>query len=578
MLKRFINFSKRNKPFILIVVLAAIVRFAAITNVPPSLNWDEVSHGYNAYSILKTGKDEWGNYFPVIFRAYGDYKLPVYIYATTLSLTLFGLNAFAVRLPSILAGIITVVFTYLLVNELFGYKSVGIGSEKNSSKRKSQERSTALIASLLVAFEPWSLFLSRAAFEANLALALFVSAFFFFLKGLRAPKFLFPAVISFGLTVWTYNSYRIFTPLFVGIAGFIYRGELLKIFATNKKIITYYLLLTAFFFLPMFWQLANSSGQARYGKVTIIIARINELRNSSKLPGHFPRLIHNKLTFFTLRYLKNWVSHFGGDFLFFKGGSHYQFNVPNHGLLYPYNIIFLISGVLLLMKKRSKETNLILMWFYLGFVASSLTREAPHALRSVTVLPTPMIISSYAVTFLIGWLRGKLRKLFLIGFIAVFIFSAVNYLFAYSNSYRRDYSWSWQYGYREVVDYIKKNYIGYDKIIITKKYGEPHEFILFYWSWNPESYRNDANLNRFYQSNWYWVDGFDKFYFVNDWQIPHSYDEDFVLESGNLVTCHLSLVTCLLITSPGNYPEGWNKLEIVNFLDGKPAFEIYDNK
>ena len=29
--------------------------------------------------------------------------------------------------------------------------------------------------------------------------------------------------------------------------------------------------------------------------------------------------------------------------------------------------------------------------------------------------------------------------------------------------------------------------------------------------------------------------------------------------------------------TPDNYPKGWQKLETVNFLDGKPAFEMYGN-
>jgi len=86
-------------------------------------------------------------------------------------------------------------------------------------------------------------------------------------------------------------------------------------------------------------------------------------------------------------------------------------------------------------------------------------------------------------------------------------------------------------------------------------------------------YINDPNLIRFYQSNWYWVDAFDKFYFVNDWEIP-SEGTTFVLESKKEVDC--SNTSCLLITSPGNYPYGWNKLDTIKFLDDTPAFEIYE--
>ena len=161
--RKLFNFINENRLFVLIVFVAAGLRLFSLGQMPPSLNWDEISHGYNAYSILRTGKDEWGENFPLIFRAYGDYKLPVYIYLTALSEFFLGITAFAVRLPSALAGVGSVIFSYLLAKELFKKKEV------------------AIITSLLVAIEPWSLFLSRGAFEANLALCLFVAGVYFFI-------------------------------------------------------------------------------------------------------------------------------------------------------------------------------------------------------------------------------------------------------------------------------------------------------------------------------------------------------------------------------------------------------------
>jgi len=144
-----------------VVFLAFTLRFVSIEYAPPSLNWDEVSHGYNAYSILKTGKDEWGETFPSLFRAFGDYKLPVYIYLTALSEALFGLNSFSVRLPSVLAGVAAVVFTFLLVRRLFN-------------------KEVALIAALLVSIEPWTFFLSRTALEANVSITFVIAGVYFF--------------------------------------------------------------------------------------------------------------------------------------------------------------------------------------------------------------------------------------------------------------------------------------------------------------------------------------------------------------------------------------------------------------
>lgn len=566
MLKRFRKYIQENPVFVLIVVLAATLRFVYLANVPPSLNWDEVSHGYNAYSILKSGKDEWGNRFPAIFKAYGDYKLPVYIYITALLEAILGLTVFSVRLPSALAGMTTVLFTYLLAKKLFSKK-------------------VAILSSLLVAVEPWSFFLSRGAFEANLASAFIISGIYFFFLGIKKPKYLPLSAFLLGLSVWTYNSARIFVPLFVGAMFIFYKKELQNIFMRDKRITIYSLLITIFLFLPMFWQLLNPQGQARYGRVTILdegaIAQINETRATSNLYPSLARLIHNKATFFTSKFVKNWASHYSGDFLYFAGGSHYQFSVPGHGLLYPINALFLIVGVFLLLKRRSKESILILAWFFIGPVASSLTREAPHVLRSITFLPAPMIITAYGLINSYQWIKTKFTqplifpKILLFAYIVVLFGFVENYLETYFSKYRKDYSWSWQYGYRQAIEYIKEVYDEYDKIIFTKKYGEPHEFFLFYWPWDPGKYREDPNLVRFYQSNWYWVDRFDKFYFVNDWEIPKQEWENFKLESGEEFDCEIS--KCLLITSPDNYPKNWDKIVTINFLDGKPAFEILKN-
>ena len=163
-------------------------------------------------------------------------------------------------------------------------------------------------------------------------------------------------------------------------------------------------------------------------------------------------------------------------------------------------------------------------------------------------------------------------------YLSLLAISLKNYLSVYHGSYRIDYSWSWQYGYKQAAYYIKANYDKYDKIIMTKKYGEPHEFLLFYLKWNPKLYQNDPELIRFYQSEWYWVDRFDKLYFVNDWDIPTEEWEDIKMESGRTIDCPKENQRCLLITSYGNYPKGWSKLETINFLDGKPAFEILKNE
>ena len=547
----------------LILVFAFFLRAFNLSGNPPSLNWDEVSIGYNAYSVLKTGRDEWGQFLPTIFRAYGDYKLPVYVYSAIPTIFFFGLNSFSVRLASVLAGTTTVFFSYLISKYLF------------------KKQSLALLIAMLVAIEPWSLFLSRIALEANLAVALVVAGIYFMIVGIEKEnhKNIFFSSILLGLSLWTYNSARVFVPLFLISSFLIY-------FKTTTKILNKLFLPVALFccfFIPMLWQVSHSEGSARYQNVKILddgaIAKIIEQRNTTNLPPKLSRLIFNKPVYFTKVFLSNYLSHFSTDFLFINGGNHYQFNVPGNGLLFEINMIFMLTGIVVISHKKGKYKHVLFSWLLLAPIASSLTRESPHALRDIVFLPLPMILSGVGIY----WTYKnypKFSKIFSLLYLFVLVFSFSLYLKNYTTSYKNEYSWAWQYGMSDVADFITANYQKYDKIIVTKKYGEPHEFLLFYGASNnqswalPENYLEDTNLNRFYQTQWYWVDGFDKFYFMNDWQIPNSISDEFVQESKRQIDTKSGSI--LLVTSPDNYPREWHLARSIYFLDGKKAFDIVE--
>src|SRR6266404_9311757 len=84
----------------IIVLLAVLLRLWQLGNVPPSPDWDEAALGYNAYSIMHTGRDEYGKFLPVVLRSFDDYKPALYAYLTIPAISVFGLDTFAVRLPS----------------------------------------------------------------------------------------------------------------------------------------------------------------------------------------------------------------------------------------------------------------------------------------------------------------------------------------------------------------------------------------------------------------------------------------------------------------------------------------------
>jgi len=525
----------KNKYYFLFIILFLItffLRFWQLDKIPASLNWDEVSHGYNAYSILKTAKDEWGIKLPLIFRAYGDYKLPLYIYLSTPFVAIFGLNAFSIRLLSILAGSILPFIIFLIVKKILP-----------------KQNYVAIIALLITVFSPSTVFLSRIALEANLFLLIFfISVYFLITKKYSLSSFFY------ALSLFTYNSSRVILPFYLIILLFLIIRNKYPLKKNIHKFLFLFLTILIFAF-----QTFQSTGQARYKWVTLIdqgaINQINELRPK------YSRILVNKITFFIYSATKNYIAHFNPSYLFFKGGSHYQFSLPNFYLISPFFLPFLIIGLYKLFTSiRKNNLNNFLIIFFCLLIAplpSSITRDAPHVLRSIVFIPSVIIVISLSFANL----KKKNSLLALLFISLVLLFSQFKFWHQYQ-IYAKDYSSSWQHGYQEAIFYIKENYHDYDQIIFTKKYGEPHEFILFHWPWDPSSYQEDSNLKRDFYSDWYWVDSFDKFKFINDWDIKK--------ETENITK------KTLLISSPDNYNINsyTNLIKTINFLDKKPAFDI----
>ncbi|MEK7458139.1 MAG: hypothetical protein AAB612_01480, partial [Patescibacteria group bacterium] len=155
--------------FWLFVCLALVVFFAIrlpmFSKIPAGLNRDEVALGYNAYTILKTGRDEYGVWFPVSITSFGDQKLPGYVYTLIPFIAMFGLHPWVVRLPSLLAGVSIVILAGLLARQ---FSDILINEKKLRSF-------FPLLAMLAVALSPWSNHFSRVAYEAHLALAFFMA-------------------------------------------------------------------------------------------------------------------------------------------------------------------------------------------------------------------------------------------------------------------------------------------------------------------------------------------------------------------------------------------------------------------
>ena len=535
----------------MIVTLALALRFYKVTGDPPSLNWDEASIGYNAYSILKTGRDEWGKVMPVHFRSYGEYKLPAQIYASIPGIAIFGLNEFGVRITPVIYGTLTVLMLYFLARKVFDNEWI------------------AILSSFLLATSPWHIQLTRASFESSFSVFWVVIGAWFFVKGFENKKYWLWSIIPFVISIYTYNAARVFTPLFLLTLFFIYRKEVLK----NFKILVLGLSIFIVSMIPLvnFW--ISGEATVRLKLVSIgddpgFVLRINEARGSTHFPEPLPRLIHNKVTHYVYVFAGNYLSHFTPDFLFVNGAGHKQHHVQGIGELYIVQAPFILIGLYFLFRNKNKWRGLLISWLLLTFVPVSVTVDSiPNALRTLLAVVPYQMLTALGFYEVLKIFKQKKIIYWTIAVISVSIFSISfkGYLNNYYNVYPKLYSRDWQYGYNQVVGYIKDNYKDYDMIVFSRAYGEPHMFTLFFLNWDPDRYQNDPNLNRYEAYQWVWVSKFDKFYFPDLGDTGTHYQDIINANSDKKI---------LFIGKPGDFPENLPKLLKVNFLNGVGAFEI----
>ncbi|OGD86312.1 hypothetical protein A2164_00680 [Candidatus Curtissbacteria bacterium RBG_13_35_7] len=449
---------KNNFLLICIILIATILRFYQLSQIPPGLYSDEVSNGYNAYSILKTARDEYGNLLPLSFRSFGDYKPPFYIYVLVPSIAVFGLNDFAVRFPSAFAGVLTVLLTYIFTRQLF----------KNNN--------IALWASFFLAISPWHLQFSRGGFEANFMIFLTLLGVVLFLNSFKKSFLLIPSVISFGLALNTYQGAKLWVPLILLCIIVFYLKYILRF---GKKLYVP-LLILMLLAIPLFHNFNNNLIRGK---------SVSIFENSDKPIEEF---------------ITGYLSHYSPRFLFMQGDSIGRHSVPGIGELYVFEIPLVAAGLFALIKSKQVSSKFLLTWLLIAPIPASFATPVPHALRSLTFIPVWAIISSYGLKTLSTVPIKKFIKL-IAAFILLLIasYNIATYFHLYYKHYPKEKGPDWGDGYKQMVQYVETIKRNYDTIAITKWYGDPYIFTLFYLKYDPKKYLNEGGNKN----------GFDKFVF-----------------------------------------------------------------
>lgn len=566
-------FTKANLILLAIIIIASFLRFYKLQVNPPSLFGDELDLGYQAYSILKTGRDYQGNFLPIHFHSLAEWRTPLYLYSAVPSVAIWGISPFGVRIPAAIFGILGIFASYLFAKKLFGNNNIG------------------LIVAGLMAISPWSLQYSRAGFEVTEMMFFLVLGIWLFLISLKKPKWLWLSIVCLVLTPWVYSTAKLFTPIFMIFLFILYRTE---IFSISKKYLIYAAIAGLIVGVPIAYSSLFGGGSQRFNYISIFAdptteANIGALRQEAALsrgetgmgltPSFLDRVAYNKLTYWGGNFISNYFMSFSTQFLFIKGDPDPRQSV-GIGEFYRIEVVALLIGIVFFFTNKNidkKSKFLIGFWLISAPIPSSITVDGGnHATRLILLLTPAILLISYGWFEFVNLFGKNLKHLIVVAIILAYAASIFFYLNYYYTAYPWDSERWWHYGWSQSILEIKSIDANYDRVIISMS-GEPAWiFFAANYEYPPADWQKNFPIGRdVYVPGFGKVSHIGKFYFGSPDSKIQIYGIAPYIDSKTLYLANASEVGANLIMEPGNVPAGLKLIKVVAFLSGEPAFYLF---
>src|SRR3989339_12901 len=524
--------------WVIILVIIFFTRFYRLTEYPPHLTIDEVSIGYNAFSILKTGRDEWGTPFPVSFRSVGDYKAPVLVYLTIPFVWLLGLNELSVRLPvAIFSAFNVFLVWYLIRRHIFDHKYSYL----------------SYLAAIIFSLSPWLTIFSRSGFEAVIALTFLLANVLFafeFRKSGYLIHFFYMFVFAY-LSAIAYHSTKIVVPLlnlfFILTNYHFFLNCVTGWYARKKFTFLFAILLlvgVTVFFLQNF---ILGPGASRAGMT--FLSKDYDFTNGllPKFSGHPMASLTSTVGLAGL-WFKRYLEYFSANFYLSNGLGLATPGHPGQGVIFAVEYPFLIIGFFILLFGRRFfassvshyfVTTILTGWFFFSLLPASITNNSQHALRTLNIVPVISILITIGFIYCFEFFRSKLAKSLLVSFVILgYLFGLIRFTDYYTLHYPIELSETRSYGWKQIAIFANDHYTEYDHVYVDPQfgtqgpytYGVPYLYFLFYSRYDPNIYNSDSRRKLggsdfenylFTPINWPDVDHRqNNLYIASPWSLP----------------------------------------------------------
>jgi 4-amino-4-deoxy-L-arabinose transferase-like glycosyltransferase len=346
-------------------LLVAFVYFKDVPNNPVGFFVDEASIAYNAHTISQRLTDEYGAFLPLYFRAFGEYKSPIYIYALSAIFWFTGPSIYASRLLSAAAGLLAAVFLGLLGARITGRRLIG------------------WLVFLFAALTPWIFEISRLVFEVALfpaTLALFLLVLHTASKSESWSWRIAPALgVLLGAMFYTYSVGRLLSPLFA--LGLIF-------FVSQKRFRS--VLLT--------WAIVG---------LTLVPFAVFTMRHPGALGERFKHVTFVKpehtRTQILVRFVQNYAGNLSPRSWLVSGDPEPRHHLPGMGSLLIGVVVLAVLGVgvILLWRRSEPWWRFVLYGLAVSPLPASLTLDHFHTLRLIGIPIFLIVLTVPAIEFLL---------------------------------------------------------------------------------------------------------------------------------------------------------------------------------
>lgn len=448
----------------LIIILGAFLYLYKLGEIPPGLGVDEAANGVNAYSILLTGKDEYGKASPISFKFAGSYSPPIYTYLTVPVIGIFGLKIASIRVISAISGIISILVIYMFIK--------GLNLKKHF----------IYLGTLLYAISPWTIMYSRSGYEAMLSFLIYTLGVFYIWLGFKKPIYLSFGFILLSLSIYTSYANKFLVPLLLISLFLSFRDNLF-----NRRNLKYFI---AGGTVALIVQLPNLS---------LIFTKSFFVKNSlsyssilfseyEQIKAFIPAVIGIPYLFIR-EFLSQYLTYFSLRSLFLDPDPFLPRSIPDLSVFYPWMFIPYLVGLFVTFKNRTEiNYKFLLVLAIIAPIPAAFTKDPFWTYRAMPLLMPLIIIITIGIYKISQLLKSKI-------FIILFLLAIFNSLFLLWKNYfvllPNERAIAWQYGYQGLADEISKKH---DHFVIDDT-RSPYTYwqLAFFLKIPPKMLQNSTN-------------------------------------------------------------------------------------